>query len=258
MLFSHIEIHQTQRYGAFYNRLEALSRPMRFDIRYRARRLQEVLAALRVDPAGRRILDFGFGGGELLLSFPSSCSVVGVDVSSSAVQRARDNAAFRRFRAARFATIDEGDATAIPGGPFDIAISAHTLEHVIDDRQVLEALYERLVPGGALAVFVPIEEPDYVFFHLRSYSLQSITERVMQAGFTIYHVEGSMFVNGHIWKFLTIPSRRRWPLLATVCDAMRVLSLAMLPYLALRAADELLYRLGFGARQALVIAKRPG
>jgi SAM-dependent methyltransferase len=257
MLTSHVVTNQSARYGAFYDHFEALCRPLRFDIHYRARRLQEALAELGIRRAEQRVLDLGFGGGELLLSFPHSCSVTGADVSESAVLRARSNPLFRRFAAASFGEISEGKPETIQAGPFDIVISAHTLEHVVDDRHVLRELWSRLKPGGALAIFVPVEEADYVSFHLRSYSLQSITERVMQAGFSVLHVEGSMFVNGHIWKLLTIPSRRRWPLIAPLTDAFRTLSLAALPYDALRATDALLYRLGFGARQALVIAQRP-
>lgn len=257
MLTSHVVTNQSARYGAFYDRFEALCRPLRFDIHYRARRLQEALEELGIRRTSQRVLDLGFGGGELLLSFPHSCSVTGADVSESAVQRARSNPSFRPFAAASFAAIAEADPDTIQQGPFDIVVSAHTLEHVVDDRHVLRQLWSRVVPGGVLAIFVPIEEPDYVSFHLRSYSLQSITERVMQAGFAVRHVEGSMFVNGHIWKLLTIPSRRRWPVIAPITDAIRTLSLAALPYNALRTTDEVLYRLGFGARQALVIAQRP-
>lgn len=256
MSFSHVDLEQSKRYGAFYDHFEALTRPLRFDIHYRVRRLQEALGELGVRRLQQRVLDFGFGGGELLLSFPWSCEVTGADVSRSAVQRGTLNPAFQRYTRATFAQIDERDPTTIPEGPFNIIVSSHTLEHVIDDRRVLNELRTRLAPQGTLALFVPIEEPDYVSFHLRTYSLQSITERVLQAGFEVRHVEGSMFVNGHIWKLLTIPSRRRWPIVAPLTDAIRTLSLATLPYPALRATDALLYKLGFGARQALVIATR--
>lgn len=37
------------------------------------------------------------------------------------------------------------------------------------------------------------------------YSMERITDRVCQAGFEILHREGSLHVNGHVWKLLTIP-----------------------------------------------------
>jgi len=139
----------------------------------------------------------------------------------------------------------------------DIVLSSHVLEHAVDDRALLLAMLRRLRPGGVLAVFVPIEEPDYILFHLRNYSLQSITERVAQAGFELLHSEGNLYVNGHIWKWLTIPSRRRWPGLRHVADALRVGTLGAVPYPWLRRLDRLLFLLGAGARQALVVARRP-
>jgi SAM-dependent methyltransferase len=160
------------------------------------------------------------------------------------------------FASAEHAVVDEDDAHSLPAGPFDIVLSSHTLEHVPDDRATLAAIHQRLRPGGTLAVFVPIEEADYVSFHVRAYSLQSIVTRIRQAGFRIAHAEGSMYVNGHVWKLLTIPSRRHWPVAGPIVDALRLASLSALSYRGLRAADAVLYRLGFGARQALVIAHR--
>jgi hypothetical protein len=122
---------------------------------------------------------------------------------------------------------------------------------------MLGALLRCLEPGGTLVVFVPIEEPDYILFHRRNYSLQSITERVEQAGFILQRVEGSMYVNGHVWKLLTIPSRRRWPVLGPAVDVIRTVSLGALSYPGLKRLDQALYRLGFGARQAMVVARRP-
>ena len=109
----------------------------------------------------------------------------------------------------------------------------------------------------SFAAFVPVEEPDYILFHRRNYSVQSITERVEQAGLTLLFSEGSMYVNGHIWKWLTIPSRRRWPGIRHVADATRMLTLGSIPYPVLLRLDRLLFLLGAGARQALVIARKP-
>jgi hypothetical protein len=138
----------------------------------------------------------------------------------------------------------------------DIILSSHLLEHVPDDALLLSALFDRLAPGGTLAVFVPIEEPDYILFHRRNYSLQSIAERVERAGFRLRRVEGSMYVNGHVWKLLTIPSRRRWPVCGPLVDAARMATLGALPPAALERLDRCLYRMGVGARQALVVAER--
>ena len=48
---------------------------------------------------------------------------------------------------------------------------------------------------------------------------------------------------------------RGWPVLGPLVDGLRLLSLSALPYGVLRLLDRLLFRLGFGARQALLLAR---
>jgi SAM-dependent methyltransferase len=254
---SQLELSQLNRYQSFYTSLSSFGNRLRFDVRYRCRRLPEVLHALGVPLQRRRVLDIGFASGDLLATFPSSCSIWGVDVSASAVDRAQRSPRLSAFAEARFSLVRESEPWQLPAGPFDLVLSSHTLEHVWDDVRVLQAAYQRLAPGGTLAVFVPLEEPDYILFHLRNYSLQSISERVRAAGFELQHVEGSFYVNGHIWKILTIPSRRNWPVFKPLVDGLRMFTLGILPYRVLRLCDEVLFRLGVGARQALVIARKP-
>jgi SAM-dependent methyltransferase len=248
---------QKARYDEFYGSFRTLRWMFRFDVRYRCRRLHEVFAELGIDVRGQNVLDVGFGGGHLLASFPRDCTLVGADVSRSAVTAAQRDPVFAGFRDARFVVVDEAEPDSLPVGPFDVVVSSHTLEHVPDDAAALAAWRQRMARGAILAVFVPIEEPDYVEFHRRCYSVQTILERVHAAGFDIVHHERSMFVNGHVWKLLTIPSRRHWPVVASLADALRLGSLSAIPYPALRVADSALYKLGVGPRQALVIARRP-
>lgn len=253
-----IDPSQTRRYANFYGHARRVRRLVRFDVRYRCRRTHEVLSHLAISREHARVLDVGFGGGDLLASFPRSCSVVGAEVSTSAIAAARTDARFAAFASAEFVVVPEDDPEALPVGPFDLIVSAHALEHTPDDRATLQAIRSRLATGGALVLFVPIEEPDYIHFHLRAYSLQSIAERVRSAGFDLAWLEGSLHVNGHVWKLLTIPSRRQWPVIGPVVDALRLGTLSLLGYRGIRAMDAALHRLGFGARQALVVARAKG
>lgn len=246
---------QTHRYAEFYRRGRGLRQRFRFDVRFRCQRTHAVLAALDIATTSTRVLDVGFGGGDLLASFPTTCTVHGVDVSQSAVDMARVDPRFAAFRHAAFDVVPEDDAEALPSGPFDIVTSAHALEHVPDDAATLAAIRDRLAPRGVLVLWVPIEEPDYIPFHLRAYSMQSIAERVRHSGFAPLVVEGSNHVNGHVWKLLTIPSRRAWPVVGPVVDALRLASLSMLGYRGQLRADGVLHRLGVGPRQALVVAR---
>ncbi len=250
-----IEIDQTLRYDRFYERFRKLRRLFRFDIRYRCRRLHDLFAKFGLSTENKRVLDVGFGGGDLLASFPESCALTGVDISSSAVRRALEDEMFARFRRASFTVVNEENSEDLPNEEFDVILSSHMLEHVPDDDAVLRAIRGRLGRDGVMALFVPIEEPDYISFHRRNYSLQSISEKVRQAGFELLFTEGSMYVNGHLWKLITVPSRRGWPVIGPLVDAFRLTALSSLPYSLLRVFDIVLYRLGFDARQALVLAR---
>jgi SAM-dependent methyltransferase len=252
-----LQLSQTERYAEFYTRARRRFARFRFDIHYRCRRLHEVLAALELPTSGQLVLDMGFGSGELLASFPHSCRVIGMDVSASAVAAARRDPRFARFRQASFQRVPEAAPEAMPELQADLVLSSHVLEHAPDDRRLLSELFRRTRPGGVLALFVPLEEPDYILFHRRNYSLQSIAERVEHAGFEPLWCEGNMYVNGHVWKLLTIPSRRGWPVLGHVADALRVGTLGAIPYPWLKRLDRALFRLGCDARQALVVARRP-
>jgi len=251
-----VVLRQSDRYQTFYSRWADFRRIFRFDVRYRCQRLKTLMTELGYDPEAKRVLDVGFGTGALLATFPRSCSITGADISRSAIEHARQDLSLQSFVEAHFVEVDEEDPTDLPEGPFDIVLSSHTLEHVRDDRLALETIHSRLAPGGLLVVFVPVEEPDYIPFHLRSYSLQSIVERVRQAGFRVEHAEGSMAINGHAWKIITIPSRRQWPVLGKVVDALRLTTLSALPLPLFTRLDKLLFAAGFAPRQALVVGRR--
>jgi len=247
---------QADVYRDFYRRRAWLRWLFRFDVRYRCRRLPEVLAELGIDVERRRVLDVGFGGGHLLRCFPDSCDLVGAEISSSAVEAARSDDRYEAWRSARFVELGEGKPDDVPEGPFDVILSSHTLEHVPDDRAALAEYAARLSPGGLLCVFVPVEEPGYNPDHVRVYSVTSISSLVAGAGFEVLHAEGSLSTNGGVWKLLTIPCRRRWPVLGPIADSFHFMALSLLPYEGHRFFDPLLEKAGFGPRQALVIARK--
>jgi len=247
---------QRKRYDEFWSRWRRLRWTFSAQLRYRCRRLQEIFAELEIDVRGRRVLDVGFGTGHMLASFPSDCKLIGAELSRSAVGAAAQSDLFKRYASAEFVRVDERPES-LPTGPFDIVVSSHSLEHVDDDSATLEAISRRLVPGGVLALFVPIEGPDYVEFHARNYSMQSIVERVRHSGYRVLTSEGSLNIGGHIWKLLTIPTRRKWPVIGHLIDGFRQLFLCSFPYPAIRFMDRLLYRLGVAPMQALVIARKP-
>lgn len=249
---------QTLIYENAYSGARRLRRLLRYDIRYRCRRLHEVARQLDVDLERKYVLDFGFGGGDLLASFPRSCHVVGTEISRSAVERAAQEARFRVYAKAEFHLAREGHLDDVPAGPFDVIVSAHVLEHVPDDRAALAALYQRLRPGGIAFLFVPIEEPNYNPDHVRNYSPEQFRAMVEAYGFEVMFAETSMHIQGHVWKWITIPSRRRWPVLGNIVNGFRLCMIAPVPHRLVRSIDAALDAAGVGPRQMLVVGRKPG
>ncbi|MFA5624586.1 MAG: class I SAM-dependent methyltransferase [Bradymonadales bacterium] len=245
---------QKERYEKFYE-FNGFRWLFRFDVHYRCKRMHEKLKDLSLSVDAKRVMDFGFGNAAMLKTFPKSCSIVGMDVSKSAVENAKHNDELLQYADCKFVLIDE---TKIPycDDEFDYIISSHSLEHTIDDEATLDFFYEKLAKNGYLLLFVPVEEPDYIRYHSHTYSLPSIQNKCKKAGFHIVFAEGSMHINGHIWKLLTIPSRREWPVLSKCVDGFRLLSLSLLPYSIIKRCDCFLDKLAFSPRQAFVIAKK--
>jgi 2-polyprenyl-3-methyl-5-hydroxy-6-metoxy-1,4-benzoquinol methylase len=253
----HVQRDQRARYDDFWASRRKLRGLFRFDVRYRCRRMGEVLRELGIDTESLDVLDVGFGSGAMLAALPRSCRITGADVGRSAVEGARSDPDLQTFASSSFVLVDPDDPENLPPGPFDLILSSHSLEHVPNDHDALVAIRRRLKPGGHLVLFVPVEPPDYIRFHLRSYSLQSVQQVVRDAGLAVRSVEGSMQVNGHVWKLITIPSRRQWPVVQHLVDGLRLATLSALPYPAVRLCDTALDALGVGARQALVVARQP-
>jgi len=247
---------QVDTYGGFYTKWKTIRWLVRFDVRYRVRRIREVLAEQGINVEGQSILDVGFGGGHMLRAFPKSCHLNGGDISPSAVESASNDAIYEPWASANFSLVSEDDVEDLPAGPFDVILSSHTIEHVPSDTALLAAVKSRLNDDGLFMLLVPIEEPHYNPDHIRNYSVETIQKLVKDNGFDVVHCEDSMHVNGHVWKIVTIPSRRRWPVFKPIVDAFRLTTLSMIPYRAQRVLDRGLGKIGVGPRQALLLCRK--
>lgn len=104
--------------------------------------------------AGEQVLDIGCGNGALAADLTRLGAVVtGVDHDRTAIREARSR------HADTGATFVEGDASQLPGGPFDVVILSNVLEHLDARVAFLEALVAR--GAGRLLVRVPLFERDW-------------------------------------------------------------------------------------------------
>ncbi len=132
---------------------------------------------------GKAVLDMacGEGYGSRLLADWGARQVVGVDVSSEAVENAE-----RRFGSAQvqYRTAAAQDLVDLfPPASFDLIVSLETIEHVPDPVGLLEGFRRLLVPGGILVISCPNDWWYYPTdresnpFHLRKYTFEEFREQ---------------------------------------------------------------------------------
>jgi SAM-dependent methyltransferase len=106
------------------------------------------LSTLLPAETGQRVLDVGAGTGFLSLMLSEmGHQVTAVDVSAQMLAQLQSNAAAANCSV----TVVVGDATTVPPGPFDVAVSRHLLWLLRDPVAALLA-WRAVVPGGRLVL----------------------------------------------------------------------------------------------------------
>jgi len=73
---------------------------------------------------------------------------------------------------------------------YDTVVILNVIEHLEDDMRAIQAIYERLVPGGNVIIMVPAMQflygsMDRAFGHFRRYTKKTLCELVQRARFTV-------------------------------------------------------------------------
>ncbi len=122
---------------------------------------------VRVAP--RRVLDCGVGTGALSCALarvsPGPLELDGIDISPRMLERAGS----RLRDAGLTATLRQGDVRALPydDGVFDLVMSAHVLEHLVDPGVALGEMVRVLKPGGLLVACLTRRSTLGMYVHLR-------------------------------------------------------------------------------------------
>lgn len=197
-----------------YRRRLRLPLRLNFEVQSKLAMFRSLIVRLPALPASASILDLGFGTGLMLLSFPASCALAGVDIAPTAVARMRRQAQHRGHRAHRFECLDlDRDTIPWPDSSMDLVLCSHVLEHVADDCRLLAEIRRLLKPHGHLVLMIPINESHNINpLHKSRYTPESQRELLSAFGFRILSEEtGDSFSN--VLERMggsTLPRRKRW------------------------------------------------
>ncbi len=139
---------------------------------------------------GSRVLDCACGtgyGSALLATRGRAASVVGIDLDEVTIAYA---ARHHSRGNVRFVVADAGRLDMLGSGSVDLVVSFETIEHVPDDRAMLEELRRVLRPGGRLVVSTPNNWPvDISPFHVRTYD-EAAFRTMLSESFTVLAMYG--------------------------------------------------------------------
>ncbi len=150
----------------------------------RRRILSSVIRRIVRPPADARILELGCGTGHNL----DMLGAFGRVEASELDDHARELAAERLGRSVEQAALP--DLGMFPAASYDLIALLDVLEHVVDDKSALAAIFTRLKPGGALLVTVPANPwmwsaHDVAHHHHRRYRKSEIAALATEAGYDI-------------------------------------------------------------------------
>jgi len=142
--------------------------------------------------AGYRVLEVGCGTGNVLRSLaglPGAGLVAGMDLY-------RDGLRFAHQRCN--CPLVQADLRQPPfGAPFHLVGMFDVLEHLEDDRRVLELLKKLILPGGWLLLTVPASRRLWSVFdeaggHVRRYERADLSALLASAGFKVEYLTYAM------------------------------------------------------------------
>jgi SAM-dependent methyltransferase len=225
--------------------------------------LREVIDCKVSRCANQRILDHGFGHGNLLFWFRPPTQVFGIELSKLAIRNAERRAKRYGYPFFRFHMPNESDSVAIEYSDqfFNIVLSSNVLEHVYNDDRQLQEYYRVLKPRGLLFLAVPQDakhenlmghpedrkNPNYPkrTYHVWKYNAETLRYLAMKAGFDIVKLD----------RFHAIKNKRkRWP---RPIQIAHLVTLSVLPYDFTLYFDRRVAHEGFPCAQLLIIAQRP-
>lgn len=117
-------------------------------------RLKKIIRFAKLKP-NDQVLDLGCGEGYLISLLPNNVSVIGVDISEHALNRAKEILKDKKNVELRFGNACQ---TNLPNNYFDKIICSEVIEHVPEPRKIIKEAHRLVKDSGLVIVSVPDEK----------------------------------------------------------------------------------------------------
>jgi ubiquinone/menaquinone biosynthesis C-methylase UbiE len=229
----------------------------RYDTQVKRKTCLHLLKTVGRSLSNQRVLEIGFGSGEVLFSFNRNCELHGIELSDSAIEQAEQKARRLGYKDFRFQRPD-GEWLPYPDEHFDIIIASHVLEHVEDDRKLLREMRRTLNREGVVVILIPINENYQDPNHLRRYTPEEFHELVKGSSLVLLDQLENELLFHLVEKFYFEEYYKRWKLRGRVIAMLFNVPTAVLPFGAYQLIDRVMNALGWQPRQLGCILAKPG
>ncbi len=167
---------------------------------------------------GNRVLEVGAGIGNMTRVLYGRDLIVATDLELPYLHILRNRFARNPTIEVERLDLNSDDCLALKRHEFDTVVCLNVLEHIEDHEGALQRLYEVLMPGGRLALFVPADQKlfgtmDTQVGHFRRYAREELRSLLEGAGFvtekiTYQNIFGRFgwWLNGRVLKRTHLPS----------------------------------------------------
>jgi glycosyltransferase involved in cell wall biosynthesis/phospholipid N-methyltransferase len=167
---------------------------------------------------GNRVLEVGAGIGNMTRVLYGRDLIVATDLELPYLHILRNRFSRNPTILVERLDLNSDDCLKLKHHEFDTVVCLNVLEHIEDDEGALQRLYEVLVPGGRLVLFVPADQKlfgtmDTQVGHFRRYEREGLQRLIEAAGFisekvTYRNIFGRFgwWLNGRVLKRNHLPS----------------------------------------------------
>jgi len=250
---------QRQRYtSGFYSSFRRLKSLFAYAGRYRLLLAEEAFRRHNIPFERLKVFELGFGLGELLLRFDSTCSLHGCELSEDAIDALKRDPRLTDYRETRFVLSAPDGSPRFPSLGYDMVIASHVLEHVPDDHAALSELAVHTKVGGWGLLFLPLERPRHNPDHARIYTAAGVCELLRKTGWEPVEVSENFRYASHWVQVINWPSRARLPVIGIAVEVLKSVAMNMAPASVMRLVEGPLERLHVRPIQLMVLARRMG